>query len=186
MAPFEVGLSECYHPALHAPMVARAEADAIELVEVYARYGPLVLRRARAILRDPDEAKDAMQEVFVRVVERRSELGSEASALHWMYRVTTNLCLNRLRQRRLHPVLDDPEAILALVDGRAGASADRSAVIALLDGTDDVTRQIAIYCYLDEMSLEEVAGLVGYSRKTVAKKLDRFKAHARAKLGGAR
>ena len=38
------------------------------------RYGPMVLRRCRHLLRDEDEAMDVCQDVFVRVLERRDRL----------------------------------------------------------------------------------------------------------------
>ncbi len=41
---------------------------------LYRKYGPMVLRRCRRLLRDEDLALDAMQDVFVRVLQRRGRL----------------------------------------------------------------------------------------------------------------
>lgn len=154
------------------------------LTGLYEQYGPIVYRRALALLSDRDEAKDAMQEVFVRVVEQHETFRGEAPVLHWIYRITTNQCLNRLRQQRAHPVVSDPEAVDRLASGAGPDLADRAVVVDLLRSADPLTQQIAVHYYLDEMSMEEVAQHVGRSRKTVGKKLERFRKRARAVVKG--
>ena len=47
---------------------------AIDVENLYTRYGPMVLRRCRAMLRQEDEAADAMQDVFVRLLGERPRL----------------------------------------------------------------------------------------------------------------
>ena len=49
-------------------------AEAPDIAEWCRRYGPMVLRRCRRLLRDESEALDACQDVFVRVIERRQWL----------------------------------------------------------------------------------------------------------------
>lgn len=137
-------------------------------------------RRARAILGSDEEAQDAMQEVFVRLIARDGELGG-APLLAWVYRVTTNLCLNRLRQRASHPLAVDPEAVSRIAAGEIVAE-DRRAVMQILGRMDPLTQQIAVHHYVDGMKMEEVAEVVGKSRKTVGKKLAAFRDQARRLL----
>src|SRR3954454_2212716 len=77
------------------PAINRAEIE-----ELYRRYGALVRRRARSILSDEHEAQDAMQEVFVRVIAAMAEFRGQSQPSTWLYRITTNLCLNRIRDNR--------------------------------------------------------------------------------------
>jgi len=51
----------------------RMEA-ALDVEALAERYGPMVLRRCRQLLRDEDEAMDASQDVFVRLLEHRERL----------------------------------------------------------------------------------------------------------------
>lgn len=118
----------------------------------------------------------------MRVVSEHERFRGEVPVLRWMYRITTNLCLNRLRQRRAHPVVADPELVSALVELRTADGVDRRTVLQLLDRHDEVTQQIVVYYYLDDMSMEEVAETVGLSRKTVGKKLEQFREKARVML----
>src|SRR4029078_11507614 len=84
---------------------AVCSSNSVKAVDVEAlsrRYGPMVLRRCRRLLGDEDEALDACQDVFLRVFERRDRLDAQyPSSL--LYRIATNVCLNRLRDRRREP-----------------------------------------------------------------------------------
>ena len=69
---------------------------------LYRRYGPMVLRRCRSLLRDEEDALDVMQDVFVNVARNAERLrGEYPSSL--LYRIATNLSLNRIRDRRHEP-----------------------------------------------------------------------------------
>ncbi len=74
----------------------------MDIDRLYRTYGPMVLRRCRRLLRDEDQALDAMQDVFARLLQHGDRLTAEyPSSL--LYRMATNLCLNRLRERRGRP-----------------------------------------------------------------------------------
>ena len=135
------------------------------------------------MLGDEDEAQDALQEVFARVVEKHPSFRGEAPLLHWLYRITTNLCLNRIRQRRRRPLRAHPAALDLLAVGDEASQVDLLAIRDVLARVDRSTQVIAVHYYLDEMSMEVVAELVGTSRKTVGKRLARFRQRALALLG---
>jgi DNA-directed RNA polymerase specialized sigma24 family protein len=62
----------------------------------------MVIRRCRQLLRDEDDALDAAKDVFVRLIERQRELHARyPSSL--LYRIATNVCLNRIRDRGRRP-----------------------------------------------------------------------------------
>ena len=71
--------------------------DASAIEALYRQYGSLVLGRARRLLGNDQAADDALQEVFVRVVRGYDAFRRDASPVTWLYRITTNYCLNLLR-----------------------------------------------------------------------------------------
>ena len=84
--------------------------------ELFRRYSSSVFRRARAILGDGEAAQDATQEVFLRAMNARSELAKVSSPIAWLYRVTTNLCITRIREterRRLLLRQSQPSTVAA-------------------------------------------------------------------------
>lgn len=122
----------------------------------------------------------------MRVAAEYDQFRGEAPILRWIYRITTNLCLNRIRERRTHPVVGDSDAILSRVEGRSADGVDRTTVIEILRRMDALTQRIAVYYYIDEMNMDEVAETVGCSRKTVGRKLERFRKKARAMVEASR
>ncbi len=88
----------------------KERALATDVDALYRRYGPMVLRRCRFLLRDEHQAVDAMQDGFVNVLRHLDALDTSApSAL--LHKVATNVCLNRMRGNRRRPQ-DRDEALL--------------------------------------------------------------------------
>lgn len=148
---------------------------AVDVQDLYTRYGPLVLRRCRTLLRREEEAVDAMQDVFVRVLVNQSRL-EDRGLSSLLYRMATNVCLNRLRSRRRRP--EDPQSELlhqiAAVGGREGAVEARSLLDRLLSREPDSSAVIAVLHLHDGLTLEEVAAEVGLSVSGVRKRLRRL------------
>jgi RNA polymerase sigma-70 factor (ECF subfamily) len=146
--------------------------DPKELAQLYQRSGAAVERRCRALLGDGEEARDMVQEVFLRAVRSAAAFRGEASPTTWLYRITTNLCLNRLRDRKAEvPIEIVAPALRAHGPSPEGETAARQAAEALLDGLDRRTREAVVYRYLDGMTQDEIARVTGWSRRTVGKRL---------------
>ena len=149
----------------------------IDVEALSHRYGPMVLRRCRRLLGDEQEALDACQDVFVRIVQRRARLdGRYPSSL--LYRVATNVCLNRLRDRRREPSTRD-EAVLyeiARAEEPGGASDARLLLDRLFGRHPESSRTIAVLHYVDGLTLEEVADEIGMSVSGVRKRLRALRA----------
>ncbi len=78
--------------------VARGEASA--LAELIRRHQTRVYQIAYRLLKDPLAAEDAAQEVFIKVFKNARRFEPKASVSAWLNRITANLCLNLLRQKR--------------------------------------------------------------------------------------
>lgn len=150
---------------------------AVDVEAMYRRYGPMVLRRCQQILKDPQQATDAMQDVFVQIVRRRDRLDDRASS-SLLYRTATNVCLNRLRSQRRKPAEPASDAIGRIA--AAGAELDRGEARALLrrlfGGEPESTATIAMLHLHDGLTLEETAREVGMSVSGVRKRLRKLKA----------
>ncbi len=162
-------------------------ATEAEIQELYARYAHVLHYRARSILGSDEDADDAVQETFARVIRGWDQYQREASPLTWMYQISTNYCLNRLRDRRGHAKKHEErrDRIVGdgLTPGHDGAGLDDDVIRALLDGLDDQTRRIVLHVYFDDMTREEAAVHVGISVPTLRKRLDAFFRRARRTLG---
>jgi RNA polymerase sigma-70 factor (ECF subfamily) len=148
-----------------------------ELEQLFRRYSRTVFRRARNILGDDEEARDATQEVFLRAMHASEKLGAVDSPIAWLYRVTTNLCLNRLRdsarQRDLlhRTAKNDSEAAEPTVESALTLQT-------LLRKIPEELQEIAVSYFVDRMSQNEIADLTGLPRRTVGYRLEQFRALA--------
>ncbi len=153
----------------------------IDVEATYERYGPMVLRRCRALLRDEERAVDAMHDTFVRLLRNRRRLEDRGLA-SLLYRIATNVCLNHIRTRKRRP--ENPDEALLLELATLDSSEDRSLAQQVLGRlfADEVasTRTIAVLHLVDGMTLEEVAREVGLSVSGVRKRLRKLKSTARA------
>ena len=158
--------------------------DELDVGALSRRYGPMVLRRCRQLLRREEDALDACQDVFVRVIERRRWLDARyPSSL--LYRIATNVCLNRLRDRGRRPdETPDADALLAIacVEEPGGGSDARLLLDWLFGRHPASSRTIAVLHYVDGLTLDQVAAETGLSVSGVRKRLRRL----RVDLGGGR
>ena len=132
----------------------------------------MVMRRCRQLLKEENEALDATQDVFVQILKRRDRLEmTHPSSL--LYRIATNQCLNRIRdrQRRARMPGDGFLERVAVLDDTEPRLEARSVLERLFGRHQESTRTMAVLHFQDGMTLEEVAGEVGMSVSGVRKRL---------------
>jgi len=194
---------ETYHPGnvsdpireadrLLVSALKRGEGPAFEsLVRLHQHrvYG-LCLR----MLADRAEAEDLAQEVFISVFKNILTFREESLLSTWIYRITRNHCLNRLKflRRRAHerqqPLEDTRQADLAgepLADPVGAASRpqrpDRAAegrelecrILAELAGMSEDHRELVILRDFEQLSYEEIQEITGLAEGTVKSRLHR-------------
>ena len=150
----------------------------IDVEETYRRYGPMVLRRCRRLLRDEALAVDTMHDVFVNLLVHQQRL-DDRGVSSLLYRIATNLSLNRIRSQARRP--EDPSTEVLQRIAEATRTEEIAHARSLLDralGREPVsTATIAVMHLHDGMTLEEVAEAVGLSVSGVRKRLRTLRAH---------
>ena len=145
------------------------------LDELYRLHAPAAFRRARRMLGDEADALEVVHDVFVSLLQDPMQYGGKSSFATFLYRAVTNACLNRIRNRRTRERLDashPPPTAAAPLD------AEQQLVLhsVLRELPDDVA-QVAIYYYMDALTQDEIAQIIGCSRRQVGKILDRLARH---------
>ncbi len=147
--------------------------------ELYLEYGAMVYRRCLAVLGEEEAAYDALQEVFLKLLDSDGALERMESPVSYLYSMATNFSLNAQRRERRRGRLP-PEAMEEIGDEREDGLAASLLLELLCSELGERTRAIAYYRYRDGMGLDEIAELAGLSRSAVRKHLDKFKARARS------
>lgn len=153
-------------------MGSERAAAGIDVEAYYRQYGPMVLRRCRALLRHEEKAKDAMQDVFVQLLKNAHRLEHHAPS-SLLYRIATNVCLNRIRSEGRRPEDPSEELLLriAAADDPEKKIGARALLTRVFRDEKESTRTIAVLHLLDGFTLEEVAAEVGMSVSGVRKRL---------------
>ena len=147
-------------------------AASASIRDLYAGYRRPILRRARQLLGHKEAAEDATQDVFVRLIDADQRLLLHPQPMAWLLRVTTNLCLNRLRDEKRHTSLlaQKPRG-----NEQQGPDAEtRAAVMELLTRVPEDLQEIAVHYHADGMTCDEIAPLFGVSRRTIGNRLMAF------------
>ncbi|MDJ0974201.1 MAG: sigma-70 family RNA polymerase sigma factor [Planctomycetota bacterium] len=166
--------------------------DARAFEGLVQRHGRRAYDVARRMLRDPHEAEDAVQHAFLNAYKALARFDTTRPFRHWILRITSNLCRNRIAARKVRGKLlsptggeetppdppagpgrpDDPLAI-------QGRAADlREAIEAL----PEKYRLAVVLKYLHELPLEEISRITEVPVATVKTHLHRGRAALRRLL----
>ena len=141
------------------------------LEELVNKYENTLFRAALAILGDRAGAEDAVQDTFLRYLEKRPAFADENHEKAWLLRVTANGCKSRLRTVKLHPLTE-------LLEDYPARTSEESGVLEAVLALPPKERAAVHLFYYEGYSTEEIAALTGQRPGTVRSHLSR----ARAKL----
>jgi RNA polymerase sigma-70 factor, ECF subfamily len=156
-------------------------------------------RHILAMVRNQAEAEELTQDTYARALERIGQLRDPQAALAWLYRIATNIALDRLRQRRPSTI---PLDTVAPAGEEAEQAADRERAPSLLEGALESTEmsecvqgylaalpddyRIAILLHdAHGLSNPEIAELLGCSLATAKIRVHRARARLRETLATA-
>jgi len=153
-----------------------------EVSDVYRRYGALLARRCRLLVRDRALAEDALQELLTLLLRRGQAMREAESPYRWLCRAADTACLDLLRRRRhvqrsvdLDEVRERDE--LDRIGPAPGVDPEaRLAVLESLERLDESQQALAIMLFVDGLSQGEAAAEIGVSRVTVNKRTQEIRA----------
>ena len=129
---------------------------------------------ARLILRDPELARDAVQEGLIRAWRDLRKLRDPDRFDAWIYRLTVNACLDQARHKRRRVVEVELMTLHApSTPDAASAHADRELVDEVLAHLDEQGRAIVVLHYYIGLPLTDVAATLGIPVGTVKSRLHR-------------
>lgn len=147
------------------------------LGDLYDRHRHLVYRTALAITNDMEAAADILQEVFLRLYRFAERVDAERPLEPWLYRVTSNLAYTWVRQRRqwFKPL---EEVVEKLSSGRRqnpptlfDIDEETQRVQKALSSLPLHHRVVVVLYYLNDLSLQEIAQVLGIPEGTVKSRL---------------
>jgi len=134
--------------------------DVAAIEDLYRRQYRRFLRVAIAVVGSPDAAADAVQEAFARALRERHSLRRDDALPAWIWRMVMNAAIDQQRRTKRKVSLKAPEGAVELDE----LGDLRQAVAAL----PDRQRHALFLRHYADLSYDEIAGVLGIARGTVA------------------
>ena len=177
---------------LDALLARCRRGDALAWEEMVRRYQGRIFGFALYYLRDREEARDAAQEIFVRLYRHLDEITDGGTFVPWLFRLARNCCIDRLRRLGARapqdPLQVDPPSTAPSPEDALLADARRTLLYRALATLSDVNREIVLLKDIHQLKLEEIGSLLRIPVGTVKSRSSRARselAKALRSLAGA-
>ena len=158
----------------------------VDIAGLVRSYSPLLFRVAHSVLRSRAEAEDVVQDVFVRVLQRREALPAVREMRVWLVRIAWNLSLDR--KRRIRPEQLDEIFAQSLVSASVPADTaleqarGMQAVLREMEKLPKKEREVLLLSAMEELETAEISQVLGRSESAVRALLFRSRERLRARL----
>ena len=174
-------LDRCEHSKQIEPALPVEVTD-----EVVRHYSPMIYRIALTKTKSSHDADDIFQEVFLKLVMRDKPFETEEHRKAWLIRVTINCCNSHFVApwRRNVDSMDDV-LLEQIADDEPvpGQEEDKIDVYAEVMKLPEQMREVVLLFYYEDMSIREIAEVVGTSEVNVKKRLSRAREKLRLEMG---
>jgi RNA polymerase sigma-70 factor (ECF subfamily) len=137
----------------------------------------MVFSLALKMLCDEEEAKDMVQETFIRVWQRIRDLDHQKTIGTWIYTIASRMCIDKLRH--MNRIVSIPEDQMTLRRFASDSDNQRTLenrewvgiVRTLVDGLSDKQRLVFTLCQLEGLSSAEAEQITGFDTKQIKSNL---------------
>jgi RNA polymerase sigma factor (sigma-70 family) len=162
-----------------------ATQDARYFTQLYRRYANKVYGKCISILKNDAEARDAMQDIFVKIMLNLGNFGEKSQFSTWVYSITYNYCIDAIRKRKKEKTMfsEDieraPDVAAEEVPDQFLMEMDVKNLKVVLEALPDSDRLILIMKYHDDMSIRDIAEILQKTESAVKMKIKRAKEKAK-------
>ena len=142
-----------------------------------------LLRLCIMYLHDEEQAKDAVQETFIKAYRNMDSFRADASEKTWLTRIAINTCKNVYRSGWFRHV-DRTVTVDMMAEKPAPADQEDWELTEAIMNLPRKLKEAALLCWLQGMTYEETARTLGISRQAVAGRLNRARKKLRFALEG--
>jgi RNA polymerase sigma-70 factor, ECF subfamily len=161
---------------------AHVNGDPDAFALLVARHKDRMWAVALRIMRDPEDAADALQDAYIAAFRRAASFRGESQVTSWLHRVVVNACLDRLRSMRLRETkplpdnLDRSRRMGVITKDPVEIKEQRSVVGAALGTLNADQRAALVLVDMEGYSVEEAAQILGCAPGTVKSRCARGRA----------
>lgn len=155
-----------------------------DFTQIFYTYKDRVYNQVFRMLGSPQDAEEAVQDVFLRVYKGLSEFRGDAKISSWIFRIATNVCISKWKQRKGDSSSIEDEVIQSQVmkqhytpapDVQFEKEENRKKILESIAKLSPEYSSVVTLYYFEEMSYEEIAQITDIPMGTVGTYLHRAK-----------
>jgi RNA polymerase sigma-70 factor, ECF subfamily len=161
---------------------AHVNGDPDAFALLVARHKDRMWAVALRIMRDPEDAADALQDAYIAAFRRAASFRGESQVTSWLHRVVVNACLDRLRSMRLRETKPLPDNLdrsrkMGVITKDPVEIKEQRSVVATALGTLNADQRAALVLVdMEGYSVEEASQILGCAPGTVKSRCARGRA----------
>jgi RNA polymerase sigma-70 factor (ECF subfamily) len=146
-----------------------------ELAErLYEQYGFLIHRTCVQILGSADDAEDAVQEVFLKLLTHYASINDKEKVVPWIFNAAKNHCFNLLRYNKKFAGACEADETPG-IDGFDEKISAHELIRLVMGFHGKKVRDAVYYTYVEQFDQREIRKLTGQSAATIRRNLKRFR-----------
>ena len=163
------------------------KGDMQSFEELMYQYEKKVYNVALRVFKNPEDAKDISQDVFIKIYKNLDKFDNKSSFSTWLYRITTNTCIDELRKRKgketisIDNDIEDDEGNFKrefadnepTPEEKVISKEGESEIIKSMNTLSDEHRTIIVMRDIEGLSYTEISEIIGVSIGTVKSRISR-------------
>lgn len=146
------------------------------------RYTLLLLGVCMKYLKNEEESKDAVQQIFLKALNELEKYPVDYPK-SWLYKIACNYCLMKLRDKKQHISFDHTPELIEIQDSEKESPFEREISLNLLESSlEELSKEqktcITLF-YLQKKSYQQITSLTGYSLLQVKSNIQNGKRNLR-------
>ncbi len=152
---------------------------------IVERYCADVGVLANRLLGWPGEVDDVVQDVFLKALGGIKRFRGQSSLRTWLFAITINTCRTRRARRSVRLRMEREAAMESSAESPSGVTLDADSCEAVRRKVAELPgkyREVVVLAYLEQMSREQISGILGISRNTLRVRLNRAREQLKLEL----
>lgn len=145
-----------------------------ETLQLYQKYGETVFRICLIHLKNQQDAYDATQETFLKLMQSEKPFENDNHAKAWLITVASNICKNMLKSF-WHKYRVHNDALLLFAEGDACENTEYTEVMEAVFNLPEKYKDLVYLHYYEGYSIEEIAKVTGKKPSTLRSRLSKAK-----------
>lgn len=160
------------------------DQNTVYFTQLYRRYAGKVFAKCISMLGDEGQARDATQDIFIKVLLNLSKFTEQSSFSTWIYSITYNYCIDLIRKKKKVPLIftEDVSRVSSETEVEIPDSVllemKQERLVQVLDKLPPGDKAILMMKYIDDLQIKDIGYILDKSESAIKMQIMRAKQKA--------